>query len=1395
MVRNEIRLGIDIGSVSIGIALIKNNKLIKTFYKFHHGEIKKSLIELLRNLNIPKAKVGFTGRGTGIFQDFESINDIISTIEGIKFIIKDNPKYIMMIGGESFILIELDENGVYKSHEINTDCASGTGIFLEQQAMRLGISVQQLAEMAEKYRGISPSIATRCAVFAKSDLIHRQQEGFSVESISAGLCDGIAQSIVDTIVKGKKIDSTIHIVGGVALNKRVISALRKLLNCEINVVPNAELIPAIGAGILAEKSLDIDELCSEISLSSNNKNIVLNPPLTLNLSQYPDFDKDIKWKKGDVEVTIYDPLQAGMLYDVYLGLDIGSTSTKLVITQNEKVLLGLYTYTKSAPVQATQKLFKVITEIEEKYNIKFNWIGVGTTGSGRQIIGELIKADLIINEISAHAKAAVQLDPDVDTIIEIGGQDSKFIKLQNGSVVQAIMNYICAAGTGSFIEEQAKKLNVPLNEYAGKAMGKRGPVISDRCTVYMERDLSRLLSEGWSKEELLASVLHSVRDNYLIRVVGQAKIGDNICFQGATAKNRALVAAFEVTLKKPIKVSRFCHLAGAYGVCLLLKERNVKKTNFIGLSFAFQQFHQKTKICNICRNKCKITLVEVGNSKVAWGFMCGRDYEDRKYKERNLPFDSIYKIYRKVYQEKILERKRNWKVKKIGLPNALPMIEYIPLWREFFEKIGYKVVISPYERRMIKRGKNIAQTEFCAPILIAHGHIEWLIRNNVDYIFFPIMLHGDREEPDNNHNFFCYYTAYAPVIIKNSILLDNKEKLISPVINFQLEVDKIIDNLYESLKCLSITRDSVKKAFKESLKNYFHSRRNLEIIGEKVLKELEREDSFAIVILGRPYNILDPSINQNIPDLIQQYGYRVLTQDMIKTETSDYNYVNEFLEKVHWYYGKKILKVTEFVAKHPKLFPVYITNFRCSPDSFIITYFKSIMERYGKPYLILQLDELSSDVGYQTRIEAALDSFKNWKPKQPVKGDTFSFVSLKKDKIWILPHIDDIATTLASAVFKKFGYDAIVAEETPESIVNGLKLVGGGECIPTAALIGSFIYTIEKNNLKPERTGVIIPTSFIPCNFPQIPLMIDLGFKRAGFGDLEIFTTAVANQSEPLLINLNLMKIYIIAGLIQQMVARIRPYEINKGVTEEAKNYVLEKLRKDIIFGNDLSDSFKEAVSIFKSIKIDKFKDDRPIFLIIGDLYVVGNRTFNYDLEKTIEDEGGEVLPSTFIDIYHFSNLNKIELCTKHRAFISLIETKALNAFVRYYDIKFRKIASPVLGGIHPLFDMKLLKRLRDIGIPPELTGETAINMLKIIYYINYFQPDAIVHINPLYCCPGSVTSAICNWVNKNFDIPVINLFYDGINNPNKNLKPHLHYLKQKKLINKKDSYFYLKIK
>lgn len=1379
----EIKVGVDIGAVTIGLAVLRDGHLVTKSYRFHEGNVRKTLLEVLESLGLFRVRLAATGRGARILGPERRVNDIVAAVEGARWVALQPFHHLLLAGGETISLIELNADGTYRSHEVNTDCASGTGVFLDQQAGRLGLSVAELSRLASRFRGEPPSIATRCAVFAKTDLIHCQQKGYGPDAIAAGLCDGVALSLAETLIKERELEGELSMAGGLTLNERVVAALARILRRSIRVLPHAEVVPAIGAALLAESLVDLRYL-DYLGTFPLEGSLPLNPPLRLEKSVYPDFTDDVIRLADDVELIVYESWPEGKTIPVYLGIDIGSTSTKLALLDQDRVYLGLYTYTRSAPVKAVQKLFRALAHLAEQSGVKFDFRGVGTTGSGRELIGRLVHADLIINEITAHARAAVFFDPAVDTIIEIGGQDSKFIRVQQGSVVQALMNYICAAGTGSFIEEQANRLGVRLEEVAPLVLGRSGPVISDRCTVYMDRDLSRLLAEGWTKEELLASVLHSIRDNYLIRVVGQARLGQRICFQGATARNKALVAAFEGWLDRPIRVSRFCHIAGALGVCLLLRERGIVRSSFVGLEFSRWTHSRRTETCFLCRNRCQITVVEAGQERAAWGFLCGRDYEDTEYRERPIPFPSVEKVYREAFSSSLrapaaVVRRRE----KIGLPGVLPLVEYMPLWQDFFSRLGMETVVSPSGREILRMGKKVARAEFCAPILLAHGHVAWLKKSRADYLFFPILLHGPRQSREEKFNFYCYYTSYMPVVLFRSGLFEGKKNLLFPLVNLQDGPERVAASLFQSLgPLLQLGEKTIRQAFEKSWEHFLAGKKRLERHGQAILDSIGPDGPLVIVLLGRPYNVLDVTLNHAIPDLIQQYGIQVLTPDMLPLGSVPPQYTGNLLGQVHWHYGRKILQATELVLRHPRLFPVYLTNFRCSPDAFITGYFRELMERQGKPYLIIQLDELSSDVGYRTRIEAALESFRNWGERQPKAIQPPAFLPLRKDKTWIVPHLDDTATELARAALNRFGYEAVVAEESQASIVKGLRLVSGGECVPVAALVGSLISTVEKYGLRPDRAAAIIPTSFLSCNFPQIPLAIQSALKRAGLADLRIFTTGIARQQFPLPLNFMLLKTYIMASLVHQMTAKIRPDEVRPGEAEGVKKRGLARLCRAILEKQNLSQAFKEVVDEFARVEVVRSSDGtRPILAILGDLYVICNKTFNRGVEEAIEKAGGEALPASFVDISYFGFLNKIEKSWRDRAFPALAQAKSLDAFVRLHDLKFRRLASPILGGIHPLPNGRHLEAVRKLGIPPDLDGETAQNALKIFYYLQHIRPDGFVHINPLFCCPGVVSRALFRWVEEKFGIPVIHLFYDGLTSPNENLEPYIHYLKKKK--------------
>jgi predicted CoA-substrate-specific enzyme activase len=479
------KAGLDIGSLYIGGVVIEGDKIADSVYLEHRGDLAGALNTLLqrpafRSFDTIGVCGNFLNMGRGV------IDSSLASIEGIKFL-APGCRNVFTIGGETFSLIVFDEKGEYREHSINPPCAAGTGAFIEQQAKRLNLTVPELADHALAYTGKTPLIATRCAVFAKTDITHAMQEGYSLDAVCAGLCEGIARNVLDTLVKGREIHPPAAVTGGVSLNKKIVNAISNILKINVNVPEHSHVAGAVGAAALGTRSkLDLNSI---LPGDRFRKNIRL--PLKLTLADYPDFSLHKIFNIGDVEVLIpqggpndSESLANSLKGGAFLGIDIGSTSTKAVLINGTgEAKGGFYTPTGGDPINSVRKLIKTIKSLIAGQNIEIR--GSCTTGSGRKMIKTLFNADMEINEITAHAKAAVHLNPGVDTVIEIGGQDSKFTRIRDGEVYFSNMNYVCAAGTGSFIEEQAKRLGVSLEDFSELALGARAPYTSDRCTVYV----------------------------------------------------------------------------------------------------------------------------------------------------------------------------------------------------------------------------------------------------------------------------------------------------------------------------------------------------------------------------------------------------------------------------------------------------------------------------------------------------------------------------------------------------------------------------------------------------------------------------------------------------------------------------------------------------------------------------------------------------------------------------------------------------------------------------------------------------------------------------------------------------------------------------------------------
>jgi predicted CoA-substrate-specific enzyme activase len=1439
-------LGIDIGSVSVAYVILNNeNEIISSDYRFHSGNILTCLRDSLDKLEWSRiSHIGYNQKAAEFFSAGISVNDQIALVEGIKSKHK-NIRSLFTIGGETFGLILFDQDQNYLKYISNSSCAAGTGSFLDQQAERLGLkNSTELSEKALSYEGDPPKIATRCAVFAKTDLIHCQQQGYSLSAICAGLCKGLALNIADALLGGITLSDPVFVVGGVSKNRKVLSYLSEVIGRPVSIPETSLLTSAIGCALRAKEQRKYDRSSNTFALQElinekTEKKHYFFGPLHLKLSKFPDFSAHHHYLADDVEVDIYDIPKGLKQVPVYVGLDIGSTSTKTVLMtanrRKNKIIAGLYTRTRGQPIVATQALFRQISEIETSSAVNFKVLGTGTTGSGRKFLQKILNADYAVDEITAHARAAYELNPKIDTIIEIGGQDSKFTMMNKGQVTFSVMNYVCAAGTGSFIEEQAKRLDIQLEEYADLAMHTPSPLTSDRCTVFMERDINHFLSQGYSKQELLAGTLHSVRDNYLAKVAHISKIGDVVCFQGATAKNAALVSAFEHKMNKPIFVSRYCHLTGALGVCLILKEHNLKSSSFRGLDFYKEKLTVEEEICEYCNNHCKLNRVFVGGEIVSWGYLCGRDEtgKTRRHLEKK-QFDFL-RSRRRIFtpakelpakiqninendQKPLLgididisldKLKENFEVNlmtlrhkiftitqddvpveklksniKIGLPDTLYMQEYLPFWHYLLSKLGYSVVRGPNIRNYVKKGKEVSAAEFCAPISAWHGNLDHL-SEKTDFVFAPQMF---EEEGDLTKKNYCYYSNYAVSIIRNLPKANLGSKIIAPVIDFSQppmhNIHQIYENLPQGLKFTQSPAD-IQEAYHEAWQ-WFIAQKNLLI---DVFKKQQKSSSdISVVLLGRPYLVMDGELNKKIPQKFNDMGIATFFQDMLPwAENSSHPASADFLEWNHWKYGLEILESSEYIGQHEGLYPVFLTAFKCSPDSFLLHYFKEIMTAFDRPYLILQIDEHGSDVGYETRIESAVQTFRNHhkkksRPEIVQKPSGIHLVPYRPETV-LIPDYDTLSCSLISAAFEKAGYKSYLVEQSETTIASSLRL-NDGQCLPICAISQAAIETIEKYDLNPDKTALFLNTiTNLACNFPQYPIMAKKIFEDVGHGyeNLQIFASEFEMKEFPIEVISDVYTGYLLGGLLRKIACRIRPYEIVPGTTDMIIEEGRQSLYDTTVMRGSREQVFNDILTKIGQIPVSKEIGTKPKVSIIGDLYVRDNDVFNQQLILELELYGAEVVTTPFTYVLRLLAFKHKNILKEDGRFISLMKFRLLIEYLEKIERKYYKIADNVLQEHFPPLNDKLFDILEDYDLILDHGGETSQNLLKIFALIEqYADLSLFIHVNPIFCCPGLVSESIFKKVEKDIGIPIISITYDGTTTRrNDILAPYIHYLKQ----------------
>ncbi|HPQ80372.1 MAG TPA: acyl-CoA dehydratase activase [bacterium] len=1355
-------LGIDVGALAIK-ATLKHGSEVSSLYRPHKGEPERAIISVARELCKKPDAVAMTGAGGRLLAKKLGIFYVDPAVALIGASKDSGVRHIIDIGGGSLSIVDLDEEGRFAGYRTNSLCAAGTGSFLDEQAARMKLGEDQRS--AEFDIVEPPRIAARCAVFAKSDLIHRQQEGFSVSEMWSGLCRGMVQTALTTLFRGRRPSGRVLFAGGVALNKEVVRWLKNELEVELVIPHGPETFSSRGA-IAAARPVVGDIDWEKLLHEDGKKSIAKRPRLELSLSSYPSFDCKRSFVDDATEVRIHAELSG----EVVIGIDIGSTSTKAaLLDMNGTVVADLYRRTSGDPIGATQKIFAAIRRAAAG-ELKFS--GAATTGSGRKMVGAIIGADRVINEITAHARGAAAADPDVETILEIGGQDAKYVAMREGVPHDSNMNYVCAAGTGSFVEEQAGKLGFALSEIGDAVMGTEPPFSSDRCTVFMEQDVHALIRAGFDRREVMGSVLYSVVQNYLNKVVGRRPLSRRkICFMGATARNRGLVAAFERLLGAPVSVSPYCHVMGAYGVALSVLEEVAQRgeaTRFCGLDFADRKVELRREVCKLCSNMCRITRAIVGDetdvsAAPSWGYMCGRDPDEKRVKV-NSHFDAFRK------------RERMWKqnvkgpgsteggpAKTVGIPRSLLTFGNLPMWSKFFAELGASVKLSGQtDDETLAKAIDFIGSDYCYPVKLAHGHVrELALDSNVDFIFLPYIVQGEPHDDGFERNVYCPYNIAFPSILKSSGAAESKP-IISPALNFQLDLDIIVDELHRELSpTMGLSRGRIEKAWLASLAAQRSFEENCAAMGKEALERMKAAGGKGVVLLGRPYNVCDLGANLSLPRKIADMGMDVFTVDMLPLSGVK---IDPLFHNMYWNYGRKILQAATVVAADPDLHAVFLTNFGCGPDSFLQTYVEKIMR--GKPMLMLELDEHSADAGYITRLEAFDDVISKegartdaeTRHETPAKSEPAG--NRRDPTLWI-PPMHPYGTPFLAAALRSVGKDARpLPPETAETFEMAKRYCRGTECVPLPSTIGTFLKVLKESD-SPENQRFFMPSAKGPCRFGQYHTLHRIILDEAGYGKtaIESWSDETGSYGMDMKTSRRLFNAMLAADFLYKARCRVRPYAKDRTAFDSLMVKILERVERTIEEAGDLTNALKEAARDMADLPRDTAS--RPLIGVVGEIYVRLNPFTNGKLVERIEETGGEAWVAPISEWFQYlAFLDRQKGKLERHGVKTKLKTTIKNKFMMRQEKILAEAMRDIIGDRHePPIASTVAAGARHF--PSQFDGESILTVGRAIEFAEQ-GVDLIINCAPFGCMPGTLTSGIFQRLERKMGVPVVSLFFDG---------------------------------
>ena len=1259
------KLGIDIGSTTVKVSIIEDGgKLLFADYKRHFANIQETLADLLREgeeklgaLTVEPVITGSGGLTLSKHLGIPFVQEVVAVATSLKDYAPQTDVAIEL-GGEDAKIIYFT-GGI--DQRMNGICAGGTGSFIDQMASLLQTDASGLNEYAKNYKAIYP-IAARCGVFAKTDIQPLINEGATKEDLSASIFQAVVNQTISGLACGKPIRGNVAFLGGpLHFLPELRAAFIRTLNLgpdQIIAPDHSHLFAAIGAAMNSDPKTTaslhdlIERLSHGIKMDFEVKRM---EPLFTDEADYEDFktrhaSHDVK--KGDL--ATYEG-------NCYLGIDAGSTTTKVaLVSEDGSLLYRFYSNNNGSPLAtAIRAMQEIHDQLPEKAQIAYSC----STGYGEALLKSALMLDEGEVETISHYYAAAAFEPDVDCILDIGGQDMKCIKIKDGTVDSVQLNEACSSGCGSFIETFAKSLNYSVQDFAREALFAKNPTdLGTRCTVFMNSNVKQAQKEGASVADISAGLAYSVIKNALFKVIkitNASDLGKHVVVQGGTFYNDAVLRSFEKISGCEAVRPDIAGIMGAYGAALIARERYdaSKTTTMLPIDKILSLTYKTTMArCQGCTNHCVLTINRFdGGRQFVTGNRCERGLGGNKQK-KDIPNLFDYKYHRMFDYEPLTADLAPRGT--VGIPRVLNMYENYPFWAVFFKELGYRTVLSPKSTRQIyELGiESIPSESECYPAKLAHGHIEWLIRQGLTYIFYPCVPYERNETPEAGNHYNCpMVTSYAENI-KNNVesLTDHKVHFRNPFMAFTNEEILTKRLVEEFTKDQAIPEKEIRAAAHKAWQELIASRQDMEKKGEEVIAWLKETGHHGIVLAGRPYHV-DPEINHGIPELITSYGFAVLTEDSV----SHLGRVDRpLIVTDQWMYHSRLHEAASYVKTQPNLDLIQLNSFGCGLDAVTTDQVNDILTRSGKIYTLLKIDEVNNLGAARIRVRSLIAAIRVREMRhyhKPIVSSAYSRVyftkEMKKNYTILCPQMSPIHFDLIEPAVRSCGYNLEVLQNSDRTAIDtGLKYVNNDACYPSLIVVGQIMDALLSGKYDLEHTAVIMSQTGGGCRASNYIGFIRRALERAGMPQIPVISlNANGMETNPgfkitLPLLTKAMQAVVYGDLFMRVLYATRPYEAKAGsanaLHEKWKAICIKSLQKHSLSMAEFNRNIRGIIHDFD--ELPRRDVQKPRVGIVGEILVKFSPLANNHVVELLEAEGAEAVMPDLLDflLYCFYNSN-----------------------------------------------------------------------------------------------------------------------------------------------------------